>query len=184
MTTVIERFSGSMFGVLVVLYMSRELGFEPGVLAMTWAVGGISSFAGAALAPRINRRLGSRRTMVFGLAVFSLFTLCVPLASGATVISLILLILVQLGDGFYVIYEINLVSTRQEITSERMLGRVTATMQVLALGAALLGTFAGGALGEFLGVRATLFLGSGGKMAAALVLAWMLFRLPKHQAEN
>jgi MFS family permease len=164
--------------------MSRDLGFEPGVLAMTWAVGGISSFAGAALAPRINHRLGSRRTLVFGLAVFSLFTLCVPLASGATVISLILLILVQLGDGFYVIYEINLVSTRQEITSERMLGRVTATMQVLALGAALLGTFAGGALGEFLGVRATLFLGSGGKMAAALVLAWMLFSLPKNRAEN
>jgi predicted MFS family arabinose efflux permease len=146
---------------------------------MTWAVGGISSFAGAALAPRINRRLGANRTMVLGLAVFSLFTLCVPLASGATVLSLILLILVQLGDGFYVIYEINLVSTRQEITAERMLGRVSATMQVLVLGAALLGTLAGGLLGEFVGVRATLFLGSGGKMVAALALAWMLFRLPR-----
>jgi hypothetical protein len=51
-------------------------------------------------------------------------------------------------------------------------------MQVLALGAALVGTIAGGLLGEFLGIRTALFIGSGGKLAAAVVLAYMLFRLP------
>jgi hypothetical protein len=47
----LRRFSGGIFGALVVLYMSRDLGFSPGVLSMTWAVGGISAFIGATLAP-------------------------------------------------------------------------------------------------------------------------------------
>jgi MFS family permease len=180
-TTLIDRFCGGIFGALVVLYMSRGLGFEPGILAMTWAVGGISSFAGAALAPRLRAKLGTRASMILGLAVAGLFSLSIPLASGATALSLVLLVLAQFSDGFTVIYEINLVSMRQTITAERMLGRVAATLQVLGLGAALVGTFAGGVLGEILGVRPALFIAAGGGLLAAVVLAALL--LPLRQVD-
>jgi MFS family permease len=163
--------SGGIFGALVVLYMGRELGFNPGILGMIWAVGGISSFLGASLTPYLTRRLDPGPAMVAGLALYSVSLFFIPLASGATVLSAIFLIIQQLGDGFYVLYEINIVSFRQEIISERMLGRVNATLRFVALGATLVGTLLGGLLGESLGVRTTLFIAAGGTLFASAILA-------------
>jgi len=163
--------AGGIYGALVVLYMSRGLGFNPGVLGMIWAVGGVSSFLGAAFAPRISRRLGSGPAMVLGMGVFGVASLFIPLASGATLLSAAFLIAAQLGDGFYILYEINLVSLRQSITAEHMLGRVNATMQFINLGAILAGSLLGGLLGQALGVRPVLFIGASGTLLAAVALA-------------
>jgi MFS family permease len=167
----LQSLSQGMYGALVVLYMVRGLGFEAGILGMIWAVGGISSLVAAAFAPRITRRLGVGRVMIGGLAVSGLSAFMIPFASGATLVSAVLLILAQLGDGFYVIYEINLVSLRQKVADERMLGRVNATMRIAALAAALVGTLLGGVLGGLLGVRPVLFVGALGTMLAAGMLA-------------
>ena len=163
--------AGGIYGALVVLYMSRGLGFNPGILGMIWAVGGVSSFLGAAFAPRISRRLGSGPAMVIGMGVFGLSSFFIPLASGATLLSAAFLIAAQLGDGFYILYEINLVSLRQSITAEHMLGRVNATMQFINLGAILAGSLLGGLLGQALGVRPVLFIGASGTLLAAVALA-------------
>ena len=163
--------AGGIYGALVVLYMSRGLGFNPGILGMIWAVGGVSSFLGAAFAPRISRRLGSGPAMVIGMGVFGLSSFFIPLASGATLLSAAFLIAAQLGDGFYILYEINLVSLRQSIASEHILGRVNATMQFINLGAILVGSLLGGLLGEAVGVRPVLFIGASGTLLAAVALA-------------
>jgi MFS family permease len=160
-----------VYGALVVLYMSRGLDFNPGLLGMIWAIGGVSSFLGASLTPRLSRRLGTGRAMVFGLGVFGMASLFVPLASGPTVFSAACLIAAQLGDGFYILYEINLVSLRQNITAEHLLGRVNATTQFINLGATLAGSLLGGLLGEALGVRPVLLIGAGCTLLAALALA-------------
>ncbi len=167
----LHALAGGIFGALVVLYMSRGLGFNPGILGMIWAVGGVSSFAGAALTPRLTRRIGVGRAMVLGMAVFGLSQLFIPLASGATLISALLLIAQQLGDGFYIVYEINQVSVQQSAAPPGLLGRVNATFQFLNLGATLLGTLLGGLLGEMVGVRLVLALGGCGTLLAALALA-------------
>ena len=159
-----------MYGAQVVLYMSQGLGFEPGVLGMIWAVGGLSSFVGALLAPYATRRLGTGRAMAGGLAFFALSMLMIPLARGATIFSALLLLLQQLGDGFYVVYQVNQVSLQQAVTDERLLGRVTASMQVLALGGGLAGALLGGWLGELAGVRSVLLAGGCGTLLAALGL--------------
>jgi Na+/melibiose symporter-like transporter len=166
----IHNLSGGMYGALVVLYMSRGLGFLPGLLGVIWAVGGLSSFLGAALAPRLTDRLGIGRVMTIGLTMAGLSGFFVPLASGATWLSALLLVLAQLGDGFYVAYEINLVSLRQAVAHERLLGRVNATMRFLALGATLAGSLLGGALGEALGPRLVLVIGAVGTLLGALYL--------------
>jgi MFS family permease len=167
----ITSLTGGMFGVLVVLYMGRDLGFDPGILGMIWAVGGVSSFIGASLTPHITQRLNPGPAMVAGLALHGFSMFFIPLATGATTLSAIFLIIQQLGDGFYVLYEINMVSFRQEITSERMLGRVNATLRFVVLGATLVGTLLGGLLGESLGVRTTLFIAAGGFLSASALLA-------------
>ena len=163
--------AGGIYGALVVLYMSRGLGFNPGLLGMIWAVGGVSSFLGAAIAPRISRRLGSGPAMVLGMGVFGVTSLFIPLASGATLLSAAFLIAAQLGDGFYILCEINLVSLRQSIASEHILGRVNATTQFINLGATLVGSLLGGLLGEAVGVRPILVVGAGFTLLAAVALA-------------
>lgn len=171
LSTLVLGLARGILAALVVLYMSRGLGFNPGFLGMIWAIGGVCSFIGATLAPRITRRLGSGPAMILGLGVFGLSLFFIPLAQGASLMSALLLMVQQLGDGFYVVYEINQVSFRQAVTSERVLGRVNSTFQFLNLGAILLGSLLAGLLGEALGVRTVLVLGCCCTLAAVLLLA-------------
>ena len=169
--TVILDLSGGVYGTLVVLYMSRGLGFEPGILGMIWAVGGISSFLGAVAAARTTRRFGIGPAMVVGLLLMGISQLFIPLAEGATLVAALLLIAQQLtGDGAFTIYEINQVSLSQSVAPERLLGRVNASMQFIGLGATFVGSLLGGVLGETIGVRTTLVLGACGTLLAALWL--------------
>lgn len=109
--------------------------------------------------------------MVLGLLLGSITGFCVPFAQGATLVAVILLILAQVGDGADTVYQINQLSLRQAITSERLLGRVNASMHFVGQGATLLGSLAGGALGDMVGLRPTLFLGASGGLLVAVVLA-------------
>ena len=171
LAVLIHGLADGIFGALVVLYMSRGLGFNPGILGMIWAVGGVSSFIGAALTSRVTRRLGAGPAMIIGMGIFGVSQFFIPLASGATILSALLLIAQQLGDGFYILYEINQISLSQTVTSERILGRVNATLQFLTLGTTLFGSLSGGLLGEMLGVRLVLVLGGCGTLLAALAMA-------------
>jgi MFS family permease len=175
----IHVLSNSLYGALVVLYMSRGLGFQPGILGMTWAVGGVSSFLGAMFAPRVAGRLGLGRAMTIGLLCYGIAGLFVPLAVGANWVSVVLLVLAQLGDGFYIVYEINLVSLRQTITPGRLLGRVNGTMQFIVMGAGLVGSLLGGWMGEVVGVRLVLLIGAAGTLLGAAYLALSPVRLIK-----
>lgn len=170
--TFLLHFCGhGIYGSLVVLYVSRGLGFSPGLLAMTWGVGGISSLLGAMLVVPLTRRLGAGRAMILGLLLGSITGFCIPWAQGRTVSAVILMILAQLGDGADTIYQINQLSLRQRITPERLLGRVNASIQVIGQGAVLLGALTGGLLGESIGLRPTLFVGASGVLIVAVALA-------------
>src|SRR5262249_16350053 len=102
LVTLVHGLACGIFGAIIILFMSSKVGFSPGILAMIWAVGGASSFVGAAVVPRVAHRLGAGPAMSLGLGVFALLTFCVPLANGTTVVSALLLIAQQLGDGFCV----------------------------------------------------------------------------------
>ena len=171
--TISQEFFGGIYGALVVLYMARNLGFAPGILGTLWAMGGISSLAGAVAAGRVTRRIGIGPAMIFGLLLSSISMFFIPLAEGATLTAALLLILQQLsGDGAATIYHINQVSLRQSIAPEHLLGGVTAGMQFVGLGATLAGSVLGGLLGETIGVREALFLGATGVLLSTL---WLVF---------
>lgn len=167
----VSNLSAGIFSALAVLYMGRELGLNPGILGMIWAVGGLSSFVGASLTPHLTRRIKPGPAMVAGLALYGASLFFIPFASGATLVSIIFLIIQQLGDGFFVLYDINMVSFRQELIAERMLGRVNATLRVITSGVTLGGALLGGLLGESLGVRPTLFIAAGISLLASAILA-------------
>jgi MFS family permease len=163
--------SFGIVGTIISLYALRELGFAPGLLGLVFAVGGVSSLSAAVLAGPVTRRFGIGPTMIAGLTLATIGILFMPLARGAGIVALLLLLAQQVvGDGGATIYEINQTSVRQAIAPPAMLGRINAGIRVAALGATLIGTVAGALLAQTAGYRPTLVLGALAMLAGALVI--------------
>lgn len=161
-----------IFGAVFILYVTRELGFAPGIQGMIWAVGGISSLVAAVMAARAADRFGLGPTMIGGVIIMGLSLALLPLARGATVVALLLLVAQQFGDGGFAIYDITQTSVRQTITPGRILGRVNASIRFSVLGAMLAGALIGGTLGETIGLRWTLAVAASGVLLSSL---WLVF---------
>jgi MFS family permease len=172
LSAMLLQFSYGTVGPLVLLYVTRELGFRPGVQGLIYAVGGVSSLVGAAVAGRVAGRLGIGRTLVASMLLAGLGILFFPLARGATALSAALLVAQQLvTDPAATIHEITATTLRQAITADHVLGRVNASLRFAGLLSTLGGTLAAGRLGETIGLRATMVVGVGGVFLAALALA-------------
>jgi MFS family permease len=168
---VLIDFSFRVFGAVFMVYVTRGLGFEPGVLGVVFAVGGVSSLIGALYASRAGRAFGMGRAMVLGLLMMGGSMLFVPAAADASILALTFLVAQQLlGDGFYTVYDVNQVTLRQTITPEHVLGRVNAGIRITGLAAMLAGALIGGVMGEYVGLRTTLVFSACGLFAAAAVL--------------
>ncbi|MEX0750004.1 MAG: MFS transporter [Dehalococcoidia bacterium] len=172
-----------MFGAVYMLFVTRGLGFNPGVLGVIFGIGGISALAGALLAERSARRWGVGPSMVAGLAGMGVSMLFIPMAHGAGLAAASLLIAQQVfGDGMFTVYQVSDTTTRQSITPEHMLGRVNAFMRMLELGLTLTGLLLGGLIGEWLGLRTALTIGAvltiGAGAALLLSPARGVMRLP------
>ncbi len=163
----ISEFSFRVFGAVFLLYAIDELGFEPGILGVVWAVGGLSSFTGAMYAGRVAASLGQGRAMTLGLAGMGAAMLLFPAAHDASIVALLLITAQQLGDGLYVIWDVNQVSLRQALAEPQVLGRVNAGFRVAGQGAMLAGALTGGLLGELIGLRLTLVIAACGLFVAA-----------------
>jgi predicted MFS family arabinose efflux permease len=169
--TPLAAFGTGMFFATYMIYVTRGLGFEPGVLGVIFGLGGISSLIGAMLAGPAARRFGAGPAMIAGLGMMGVSMLFIPIAQGAGAISAGLLIAQQIsGDGMFMAADINATSLRQSIAPERMLGRVNAFNRVLDLGFTLAGILIGGVIGETVGLRAALYIGAFSMIAAAVWL--------------
>ncbi len=167
----ITRMCGSVVEVVLALYLVRELHVPPLVIGLIWGVGGATSFVGAALAQRVIRRLGIGRAIVWSVFVASLCTIFIPLASGPLWLAVALMALQQFGDAAHTLYDIGTTSVLQAQTPPRALGRLHATIQVIQGAANLIGLALGGALGQTIGLRPTLFVAALGMLLAPLVVA-------------
>ena len=171
-SVVIHELSLGIGGAVFMVFVTRELGFEPGALGMFFAVGGVSAMLGAFAAAPLGARAGVYRVMIAGLVVSGLATLLVPLARGATATSAVLLIAQQLiGDAGAVIYSVHQISRRQAITPEHSRGRVNAGIRVLGLSLALVGALGGGLLAEAFGLRSVLVLAGCARIVAG---SWLV----------
>ena len=166
------------FGIgsaLYMLYVTRDLGFKPGVLGMIFAVGGVTSLGAAVLTPRLTGRLGETRALAAGLALSALGTVLVILTPGATILGIAFLVGQQLiGDAGGTLFLVNNQSLVQSAAPDRLLGRVNATVRFGTVAAMLIGSLLGGVLGQFAGVRAAYVLSPLATLSAAIWLA----RLP------
>ncbi len=163
---------GNIFGAVIILFATRELGLSPAVKGTIYAAGGGSALVGAVLAGRVTRRFGLRRTMLGALTLAVGTGILIPLASGPVALVVACMILPQLlGDGARAIYEIGQASVVQTSVPDRALGRVGATVRVVEWGTMLAGLLLGGILGETIGLRPALFVAVAGSCLAPL---WLL----------
>ena len=172
LTAMAQNLAFGLIGTVFLLYVNQEVGFDPGVLGMIFAVGGVSSFLGAVTAARLPR-FGIGAVMIVSLLIAALGEAFIPLATVANLAGVLFLIGQQLvADAALTVYDINQVSLRQAIAPAHLLGRVNASLGVVEVGALLVGTIAAGVLGETIGLRSTLWLGVAASLLAAVLLAF------------
>jgi predicted MFS family arabinose efflux permease len=162
-------FSGVGFAVEMI-FMVRILGLSAGAIGLLLTGGGIGGVLGAVTTLWWTRRVGQARTIwLVGVLTFPAAVL-VPLAEPGWRISLIFISGLFVGYGV-VVYNVAQVSFRQAITPDRLLGRMNASVRFLVWGTLPLGGFVGGVLGEWIGIRETLWVAATGQV---LALLWVI----------
>lgn len=153
------------------LVFATQLGFSPGAIGMIAAVGGAGALIGALVAARGVRRLGVGRFLVTALLLMTFGNLAIAFAPDASIVGVGFLLVQQLvSDSASSAFDIIALSIRQTTVDDRALGRVGASMHVLAMAMMLLGTVVGGVVAAVVGVRAAVFVGGlGGTIAVVIV---------------
>ena len=161
-----------LFYSLYVLYATRELGLAPATLGVIVSVASVGGVLGALMTERVTARFGVGPTMAGALLVATAGMLLFPLAGGPTALTVAVLIaaqgLIRTTDQ---LFYINYLSVCQALTPDRLQGRVNASIRVFTAGTIPLGAFAGGLLGEAIGLRAVGVLAALGVFLAFLWVA-------------
>jgi hypothetical protein len=114
-----------MFGSVILLFVSRDLGFSPGAQGMIYGIGGLTSLAAATGAARCRKRFGAGRSMIGGLVAGGLGVMLIAVAPRRGALALAMLVTQQIvSDPGWAIYTINETTMRQDIAPESVLGRV------------------------------------------------------------
>lgn len=165
------NFSGFLFLAVYVLYMTDDLGLSSTGVGLVYAAGGVGSLIGSLVAPRVAKRFGVGRTIVWSAISFGGFGLLVPLAILVPDHALPLIVVAELIQWMtLVVFHVIRLSVRQSLTPDRLQGRVAASDQVLAGGMQPVGSFLGGVIGSWYGVQTALIVGVIGMFLAA---AWV-----------
>ncbi len=174
-TATANLFSGVLAAVSV-LFLARELGLPPAVIGLVLAAGSAGGVVGALTAGQWIRRLGQGRTVVTALLVGPV-ALVLPLTTAGAGLAWFALGMAAVAYGG-VVYNVAQVSFRQAVTPDHLLGRMNASIRFLVWGVIPLGGLLGGALGELIGLRATLLVTAVGMVLSPVwVIASPLRRL-------
>jgi MFS family permease len=157
----------TMLTAMFLVLLARELHVPASQVGLVFALGGLGGLAGALLAPSLARAFGQGRAILLTSWGVAAADLAVPLAHRGW-----LLWLAAAGNALgtlaVVASVVTQLSFRQRICPPHLLGRVNATMRLVAWSTVPLGGVLGGALGQTLGLRPTLWVAAGGVVLAGV----------------
>jgi MFS family permease len=166
------NFFNFVFFALFILYVTRSLDVEPGVLGLVLGAGAAGGVVGALVTKRVADRIGIGPAFALGCVIFPAPLLLVPAAEGPTWVILACLFLAEFGSGLGVMMlDISASTILAAIIPAHLRSRVAGAYMVVNYGVRPLGALMGGALGTALGLRPTLWLATGG---ALLGLLWVV----------
>src|SRR5690625_2960940 len=167
------NFFNQITWAVVILYVTRDLGIGPTLLGVIMATSSIGAIIGSLIANYLAERFKIGKTILWTMIVACSSPLLSPIATGPTYVSTpILIISFFFGGMGVVISNIHVISMRQTVTPDRMLGKMNASYRFLVTGVAPIGALLGGVLGTVIGLRLTLVVGAIGSIAAVF---WVLF---------
>ena len=166
------NFFSFVAAALVILYASRTLELPAGAIGLAFGVGAVGGLAGALLASRIARLIGTGRSIAVGAVLFSAPYALVPLAAGPEWAKAAVLAIVEAVGGVAImVFDINLNALQTAVVHDDLRIRVSGAFSTVNYGIRPLGALVGGALGELLGIGPTLVLAAVG---GALSFVWLL----------
>jgi predicted MFS family arabinose efflux permease len=154
---------------VLVLFLTRELGFTPAMIGLLYACGGGGALVGAILSRRVARRVGIGRAIVLGDLLWALGVLVIPIADANIVLIGAGQVVAQIGST---IWSVNQMSLRQSITPVGLFARATAARRFLMISLQITGAALGGFLGSTVGLRATMVVGAIGLIAGFLLVCF------------
>ncbi|WP_019011731.1 MFS transporter [Deinococcus aquatilis] len=172
---------------LLVLYATRELHLSADRIGLIYGVAGVGALIGSMVAGPLARRIGFGRALVSTAALACIPPLLVPAAQSAPGFTLPVLMTAFFLEGMgLAASSIHFLSLRQALSPVTLLGRMTASYRTLTYGIVPLGALFFGFLGERVGVRTALWIGTGLMSVAWLWVrfspVWRLEELPQSPA--
>jgi MFS family permease len=160
---------GRMVVVVVLIYLVRAAGYSATAIGIVFAAGSIGFLTGAAVAERVIDRLGLGRTIALGgsLASAAFLLIAVPPPSAAGPFVAAGLFVYGLGA---LTFTISNATFRQLTVPPTSLGRVTASMRLLAWIAQPIAGLLAGVVAADLGLHTALWIGAIGALVAAVPL--------------
>ncbi|MFJ9781349.1 MFS transporter [Amycolatopsis sp. NPDC101161] len=160
----------SGYSSIQIVFLSRTLGAGPGLVGLVLALAAVGGVLGAALAGRLGARFGTARAFLLCEIFAAPMMLLGPLSGPGW--GLVLFVLAVFGVCAGVVASNVLTTTfRQQYCPPELFGRITSSASLVAYGTIPLAGVLGGALGEAIGVRETLWVASGVLILAVPLLA-------------
>jgi MFS family permease len=155
---------------IMVLVAEERLGVGPEGYALLVTAYGVGGVAGALVAERVLARVGDARYLRLAIVVETLVPLAIALTADALVVGAVFV-----GFGLHAtVWGAVLASLRQELTPDRLRGRVGSVHLLIEYGTAAPGALLGGALAARFSLAAPFWLGA--VVGAALIpFAWSAF---------
>ena len=151
----------AMIEAVIILYLTRTIGVEPGVLGLMFAAGSGGFVVGAMLPVTLARRFGVGPTMTMAILAIGLSDLAIPLVGSNVVVVSLVVALSQFFFGIGItVFNVSQRTMLQDLVPNRSLGRVGGTLRTIGMWIIPIGALAGGVLGSTVGLQATLLCGA------------------------
>jgi len=160
----------SGYGAIQIVFLSRTLGAAPGLVGLVLALAATGGVLGAALAGRLGARFGAARAFLLCELFAAPMMLLGPLSGPGWGLTLFVLAVFGVCAGV-VASNVLTATFRQQYCPPELFARITSSASLVAYGTIPLAGVLGGALGEAIGVRETLWVMSGVLIAALPLLA-------------
>jgi MFS family permease len=160
-----------VFAALYLLYITRELGVRPAIVGIVLGSASIGALAGSFVAGRLARRFGIGPIFIAGCFLFPAPLVLVPAASGPHSLVVVFLLVAEMLSGFgLMLLDILAGAIMAGVIPPSLRSRVSGAFALVNNGVRPIGTALGGALGTWIGVRTTLWIGTIGALLGVLIL--------------
>jgi MFS family permease len=164
------NFFNNVYMAIAVLFLVRDVHLTAGAIGLLFTTVGAGGVLGAVTCTWWQRKFGQARTIWLSMVVTQPFMLLLPLTAPGWRVALFAASGLVFGYGV-IVYNVAQVSFRQAICPDRLLGRMNASIRFLVWGTIPLGGLVGGVLGEWIGLRNTMWVGAIGVLSSVL---WLL----------